>query len=344
MEIVLVPLINANEDEVEVIEVRVADGEEIKSGDVIAVVESTKAAMEVEAPASGFVRNVVVDVGQRVKVETPICAITATAVEAIDFPQKSDTAGEFKATKKARALAEKHNIDIAALGLTGIVKERDVLAAVGRTGPPTFNATFQEVVIWGAGGHAKVMVDILREGRRDLHIRGVVDDSATQGILGLPLLGNSNKLGELKINGVNYGVLGVGAVTNNSLRVELFQKMVDLGFEMPNVIHPRAIVEPSVKMGSGNQLFAGATVSSDVRLGDNTIINSGVVVSHDCTIGSHTHLTPGAILAGGVTVGENTVVGMGVTIYLGVTIGRDVVISNGVHVMQDVPDGTIVRA
>jgi UDP-3-O-[3-hydroxymyristoyl] glucosamine N-acyltransferase len=103
------------------------------------------------------------------------------------------------------------------------------------------------------------------------------------------------------------------------------------------------MIEPSVAMGVGNQIFAGAVVGSAAKLGDGTIINSGTIVSHDCLIGSHTHFSPGAILAGGVEVGENTLVGMGVTVYLGVRIGSNVVISNGSHIMKDVPDGSVIR-
>ena len=186
----------------------------------------------------------------------------------------------------------------------------------------------------------------MREGHRDLVIVGAVDDSSARprDVLGVPVLGASELLASLREQGVENAVLGVGAVTHNATRVALFDKLRALGFRVPNLIHPRAMVEPSVRMGMGNQLFAGAIVGSNARLGDNTIVNSGVVVSHDCVIGSHTHLTPGCILAGGVTVGRNCVIGMGVTIYLGVTIGDDVTISNGVHVMKDVPDGAIVRA
>lgn len=345
MEIVLVPLINANEDEVEVLEFRFSDGDPIKQGDILAVVESTKAAMEIEAPCSGFVREVCVEEGQRVRVEMPMCAITQTKDEVVQL--KSNTSNSsIRATKKARQLAEKYGFDIGTLEIDGIIKERDVQAAIGKSAKPAFSSHRRETIIYGAGGHAKVMIDILREGHRDLKIRGIVDDGqkSPDDLMGVPIIGDSSTLSDLHDAGVRYAVLGVGAVTNNKLRITLTQKLVDAGFEMLNLIHPKAVVEGSTQMGIGNQIFGGAIISSDVKLGDHTTINSGVIVSHDCTIGSYTHLTPGAILAGNVTIGENCVIGMGVTIYLGITIGNNVSISNGVHVMTDVPDDTIVKS
>jgi sugar O-acyltransferase (sialic acid O-acetyltransferase NeuD family) len=171
-----------------------------------------------------------------------------------------------------------------------------------------------------------------------------VDDSPSEEeVLGVPVLGNSSLFAKLRAEGIEHAVLGIGSVTNHRVRARLYDRLVAAGFKIPNLTHPRAMIEPSVTMGVGNQIFAGAVLGSAAKLGDNTIINSGTIVSHDCVIASHTHLSPGAILAGGVEVGENTLVGMGVTVYLGVRIGSNVVISNGSHIMKDVPDGSIVR-
>ncbi|MCC6874323.1 MAG: NeuD/PglB/VioB family sugar acetyltransferase [Sandaracinaceae bacterium] len=351
MEIVRVPLLNANEDELLVSAVFVHEGDEVRAGQLLVTVESTKASSEIEAPSAGFVRRVSVREGDRVPVGRVLVVLTATADEALEG-EATERAGaqEIKATHKARELAEQHGVDLASLGVRGIVKERDVMRALeARGGKPARlepAAIGPRVVIFGAGGHARVLVDVMREGHRDLVIVGAVDDSSASAadVLGVPVLGSSEVLASLREQGVENAVLGVGDVTHNATRIALFDKLRALGFRVPNLIHPRAMVEPSARMGAGNQLFAGAIVGSNARLGDNTIVNSGVVVSHDCVIGSHTHLTPGCILAGGVTVGRNCVIGMGVTIYLGITIGDDVVVSNGVHVMKDVPDGVIVRA
>lgn len=355
MEIIRVPLLNANEDELVVVGVHVADGAEVRAGELLVSLESTKAANDIEAPVAGYVRALSVSEGERVEVGRVLCVITATLDEAL--PVLGDTGdardGEVRATRRARELAEAHGVDLARLEVRGIVKERDVLRALEKdrarrpAAPrPAPLEGPSPIVILGAGGHARVLVDVIREGHRDLTIIAAVDDAddAPADVLGVPVIGGTDRLAELRAGGVDRAALGVGAVTHNATRAQLYAQLESLGFRVPTLIHPRASIEPSVRMGSGNQIFAGAVVGSNATLGDNVIVNSGVVVSHDCSIASHVHLTPGAILAGGVIVGENTVVGMGVTIYLGVKVGRDVVISNGVHVFHDVPDGSIVRA
>ena len=356
MEILRVPLINANEDELEITEVFVKEGEEVKAGDPICVVESTKATTEVEAPRDGFVRRLQIKADTRARVGSLVCALTDTADEPLELDEanpKADSAaeGSFEVTRKARILAEQHGIDLQTLGITGIIRVKDIHRAIGAVAPAPSPAicaeevTGERLAVFGAGGHARALVDLIRSARPDIQIVGAVDDDpAARDVFDVPLLGSSERLAGLRSDGVRYAGLGVGAVTNNALRITLYERLVALGFTVPSFVHRRAIVEPSARMGMGNQIFPGAVVGSNVRLGENTIINSGVVLSHDCAIGSHAHITPGAILAGSVTIGSNTVVGMGVTVYLGVTIGKNVLIANGCHIMHDVPDGAVVRA
>lgn len=359
VEILRVPLLNANEDELTVMGVHASEGAHVQAGQLLFQLESTKALSDVEAPRAGYVRQLGVAEGDRVAVGHVLCVLTATADEPVVLPGAGEPriAGEgLRATRKARELADAHGIDLAVLGIDGLVKERDVEAWLGShrsTAPstpsprgwPELLSGPNPTLLFGAGGHARVLVDLVREGHRDLTLVGAVDDGEAPpvDVLGVPVVGGSTRLAELRERGVELALLGVGAVTGNALRVALYERLLAAGFRVPNLIHPRASIEPSASMGRGNQIFAGAVVGSAARLGDNVIVNSGVVVSHDCVIGSHAHLTPGAILAGGVSVGENAVIGMGVTIYLGVTVGRDAVIANGAHVLKDVPPGAFVR-
>lgn len=353
-----VPMVNANEDEVVVRQIRVEEGGRVQAGDLVCSLETTKASVDVEAPVDGYVRLLAVRNDERVPVGALICLIADTLEEPVEAPSsvKSGAAKtEARATLKAQMLADANGIDIEDLGLDRIVKESDVrahLAREVRRAPAAPTAAIRpdtpghgrRIVILGAGGHARVLIDLVREGYRDRIIVGTVDDdpSAAPDCLGIPLLGTSDRLAELRSDGIEEALLGVGAVTNNALRAKLYRRLRDSGFHVPTLIHPRAAVEPSVRMLSGCQIFAGAIVGSAVALGENVIVNSGAVVSHDCVIGSHVHITPGAILAGAVTVGENSVIGMGVTIYLGVRIGANVTIGNGVHVFRDVPDNSTI--
>jgi sugar O-acyltransferase (sialic acid O-acetyltransferase NeuD family) len=357
MQVLRVPLLNANEDEVAIVDVRVQEGAEVRRGDVLFVVESTKAALDVEAPCSGYVRNLRVEKGQRARVNSLLCIFTASPDEPFSTPDAAPTESDrpFRITRKAQELAERHGLDLSSLGLTGIIKESDVerllqtqatpSAIVGhkREPLPVPPGAGMPVVVYGASGHARVLIDLMRLSGEFFPVAALDDSPSGAEVLGVPVLGNSSLLSQLKADGIDRAVLGIGSVQKHRARAKLYDRLAAAGFKIPNLIHARAMVEPSVVMGVGNQIFAGAVVGSAAKLGDNTIVNSGTVVSHDCVIASHTHLSPGAILAGGVEVGENTLVGMGVTVYLGVRIGSNVVISNGSHIMKDVPDGSVIR-
>lgn len=355
MEFIRVPQINANEEEVEVVEVAVAQGDRVARGDVLCTLESTKATQDVVAPAAGYVRRLAVEPGTRVVVGELICGLTESAdevVETVEEKRPRRASSEVRITRRASSLIEEYDVDPSTIDHRGIVTERDVLELLGISRddlrapddrPGRSAASVEQpggdgIVVYGAGGHARVVIDMLRAGRRDLHVVGLVDDAEDRPdeVLGVPVLGDASRLGELRERGVTMAALGVGAVTHNALRAELYARLLRLGFELPNIIHPDAMVEPSVRMGRGNQIFAGAVISSNARLGDNAIINSNTVVSHDCQIGDHVHVTPGALLAGGVTVGARTVVGMGVTVYLGVEIGADAVVPNGTDVFENI--------
>ena len=362
MQILRVPQINANEEEVEVVDVVVSNGDQVEEGDLLYVLESTKATMEVEAPRAGFVRRLEIEEGDRVGVGEVLCVLTEGADDPVELgeeEQKKRRDDGLRATRKAAALIDEYGPDADEITHQGILTERDVLQFMQhdrgdlrspKDQPATQRAAVIDnssagLVIYGAGGHARVIIDLIREGRRDLSIVGIVDDSPDRPdqVMGVPVVGDANRLHELRERGVEMAALGIGAVTHNALRAELFERLRHQQFRLPNLIHPRAVVEPSVRMGQGNQIFGGAVVSSNVELADNTIINSNAVISHDCRIGDHAHITPGALLAGGVMVGERTVIGMAATIYLGVDIGVDVVVSNGQDVVADVGDGKVVR-
>ncbi len=365
MEWIHTPQLNANEEELDVVEVNVEEGQQVRRGEVLCTLESTKATVDVEAPRAGFVRALSAVAGERVRVGEPLCGITESREEPVTVERPAREAGEGpRATRRAEELADQYGLDLSRVPTAGIVTEKEVLRVLekngadlrspeDRPGPPAATPMVKvrrppgtAIVILGAGGHARVVIDTLREGRRDLHLLGIVDDGERPpaDVLGVPILGDSRRLMELRERGVTLAALGVGAVTHNALRAELFQRLRRQGFHQPNLIHPRAVVEPSAHLGEGNQIFAGAVVSSAVRLGDGCIVNSGAVVSHDCVLGDHVHVTPGAVLAGGVSIGDRTVVGMASTVYLGVTVGRDVVLTNGSHVFHDVADETVWRA
>lgn len=204
------------------------------------------------------------------------------------------------------------------------------------------------MVIVGAGGHARVVIDIA-SGHKDITIAAIVDnDPSLQGTCldDIFVVGSDSVLFDLHRDGISHAALGVGALRQNRIdlhyRQVLFEEVKQVGFDMVNLIHQSASVAKSVEMGCGILIGAQAVVNPGVKVGDNVVINTGVLVDHDCRVGNHVQLAPGSVLAGNVEVGEKAHIGAGATIIQSMRIGNKAVVAAGAVVINDVPDGTTV--
>ena len=202
----------------------------------------------------------------------------------------------------------------------------------------------RRVVGLGAGGHAKVIVEILvADDRHD--VVGCLDaDPALLGhdVLGVPVLGGDAQLPRLRGEGVTHFFVGVGNAGDGSLQRRLFERGLEAGLLPVTTRHPSALVSASAVVGSGVTILAGAIVNAGATLGDDVIVNSGAIVEHDCVVGSHAHVASGACVAGGVEIGEGALIGAGATVRQGIRVGARAVVGAGSVVVRDVPAGAIV--
>ena len=199
-------------------------------------------------------------------------------------------------------------------------------------------------VVLGGGGHARVLIDLMREA--DLgEPAGIleVDASRWGGELdGVPILGGDDLIPQLADRGVSAFVVGLGSVRDTRPRRRLFSLAVEHGLEPLTLRHPAAVCSTVVELGGGCQLLAGSIVNAGARLGANVIVNSGAIVEHDCVVGDHVHVATGAGLASGVVVGAGAHIGIGAVVRQGISIGEEAVIGAGAVVVRDVPAATVV--
>ena len=199
------------------------------------------------------------------------------------------------------------------------------------------------VVGFGAGGHAKVVIEVLRS-MLTYEIVGLLDTRLERGanILGVEVLGDDSLMAELKERGIEHAFIGVGTVGDAQPRRQLYQKVVGAGFQIVPAIHASAVVSVSAQIGLGPTIMAGAIVNAGAVIGDNVIVNTGAIVEHDCVIGDHTHIATGARLAGGVQVGPGSHIGIGAVVRQEIKIGEGAIVGAGAVVVRDVPPGTTV--
>ena len=179
------------------------------------------------------------------------------------------------------------------------------------------------VIILGAGGHAKVVIDTLL--LTSVKIEGIVDpDRKKHGtnILGIPVIGSDDVVLQRGPNAVTL-VNGVGSIKQPILRKQLFDTYTAKGFTFAAVKHPSAVIARDVLLAEGVQVMAGAVIQPGSVIGKNVIINTRASVDHDCTIADHVHLAPGVVLSGGVVVEESVHIGTGATVLQGLRIGQE---------------------
>lgn len=197
----------------------------------------------------------------------------------------------------------------------------------------------ESLILLGAGGHAKVLIDALRS--RGLAVQGIVDADPTrhgQQLSGVPIIGGDAAVFAMAPDTVRL-INGIGSVRISPLRRHLHEGFTSRGYRFAAVVHAAAIIAPDVELSEGVQIMAGAVVQTGCRIGEGAIINTRAAVDHDCEIGRHAHISPGATLCGNVTVGEGAHVGAGATVIQGVRIGRNSMVAAGAVVIRDVPDG-----
>lgn len=199
----------------------------------------------------------------------------------------------------------------------------------------------EKLVLFGAGGHAKVVIDIVEQ-QGNFEIAGLLDDDPRhqgKGLFGYPVLGTRADLPALRSAQLCHAIVTIG---DNAERAAVAAHLHQLGWRFASAIHPRASVGRGVEIGAGSVIMAGCVVNADASLGAHVIVNTGATVDHDCRIEDAVHIAPGCHLCGGVSVGKGSLLGAGSTVTPGARIGRKVIVGAGSTVICDVADNATV--
>jgi UDP-perosamine 4-acetyltransferase len=197
----------------------------------------------------------------------------------------------------------------------------------------------EQLIIWGAAGHALVVGDIVRLCGQYRIVAFYDDQADKEGQFdGLPLITKLDQLKALRSEGARKIVLAIGHCNARLRLAELAEKE---GFELTTLIHPGATVARGVSIGAGTVMVAGSVINPGSTLGKNAIVNSNATVDHECVIGDGVHIGPGVHLGGGVSVGRATWIGIGAIVKDHVKVGAGTIIGAGAVVLEDVPDGVV---
>lgn len=200
----------------------------------------------------------------------------------------------------------------------------------------------KEVIVFGASGHAKVIIDIIEQ-TKDCAVRALFDDNVN--LHGSIFYGYQVEGGQplLQANAIWHSHRFVVAIGNNAIRSKVAASIMANGGRLSAaLVHPYTQMARGVKVGSGSVVMAGVVINSDARIGNNVIVNTGATIDHDCVIGDAVHIAPGATLCGGIDVGNNSFIGAGAVLSPNLHIGKNVTIGAGATVLSNVEDGMTV--
>jgi sugar O-acyltransferase (sialic acid O-acetyltransferase NeuD family) len=186
-----------------------------------------------------------------------------------------------------------------------------------------------QIILIGAGGHCRACIDVIeQEGR--FTIAGVIDRSSSgeENVLGYPLIGTDDHLPALRKK-YSFAFVAVGQIKSPAVRIQLFDQLKSLSFELPVILSPRAYVSKHAKVGDGTIVMHDALINASASVGENCIINSKALIEHDAIVGSHCHISTGAIVNGGVRVGAGTFFGSNAVSLHGVSIPEGSIVPAG---------------
>lgn len=200
-----------------------------------------------------------------------------------------------------------------------------------------YECTNRKLILIGGGGHCKSVLDSILAMRIYDRI-GIIDSNSSISVSGVEVIGQDDDLLKLKNEGWTDAFISIGSIGFTSLRRRLYQVVKDIGFNVPFIIDPSAMIGVETKIGEGVFIGKRAIVNAGASIGNCAIVNTGAIVEHDCKIGSFSHISPGGIVCGQVIIGDDSHIGAGSVVRQGINIGANALIGVGSIVTRDIPN------
>jgi len=151
----------------------------------------------------------------------------------------------------------------------------------------SFSEREMNLLILGAGSHGEEVYEIARAIRIFKTI-SFLDDIKT----GDNIIGKWEEVEKL----INKYPAAITAVGDKLLRRRAQKKLADLGFIIPVLIHPTAMVSPKSSIGPGSVVCASAILDAGSVIGRGCIISSGATVGRNAILPDWSFMNNGEII------------------------------------------------
>ncbi len=200
-----------------------------------------------------------------------------------------------------------------------------------------------KILLVGGGGHCQSVLDSLLDYSIYDEI-AIIDRSECVGkkIFDIEIIGTDDELEDFIKKGFTYAFITLGSIGNPQKRIQLYNKILSIGYEIPNVIDKNSVIGRNVILNKGIYVGKTSVINSGSYIGNGAIINTGAVIEHNCNIGDFVHIAPRATICGMTQVGNNVHVGANSVIIQGLEIGSNSIIGAGSVVVKNIDSNKII--
>jgi len=359
---ILVPRIDVNTEKVLINKWLFKNHSFVEKNSIIAVVETTKTALDILAPASGYFFSEY-KIEEFVPIPKPIGYIFDTLEESKKYAAKLQKKskensrkqkGAVRATKKAITKAAELNVPLKKITKKGLITEKDVLEHLNKTQLPlkVFAAPLKQkkktsanrVILIGAGRAATQVIEIIKLEKKQ-RIVGILDDTPEKWgstISGIPVCGSTAIIKKL-FGKKEYDAVIITISTSVLARERYRNICAEYAIPLTNAIHPTAVLSSNVKIGVGNVICALCYFGNDTIIGDNNFISANNSYDHHNIIGNNISTGPGCMTSGSVILGNKVRLGAGIFVEPLVELGNNVAIASGSIITASVEPDSVVK-
>ncbi|TIH12003.1 hypothetical protein D0S45_19375 [Marinifilum sp. JC120] len=353
IQILQTPFLGTNDTEAQLVSWEIVSGDQISPNTVVCVLESTKAAIEIEAEFGGYIFPVVAE-GEFVESGEVLAVISEVSDFDFEGWRNNQDDHEDKApipTRKAQLLMQRHGIDPSDIAVPAgeRIREADVHSVLKKhqlgTDRRGLTAPKRLAILGGvSGGGALIVIDAVRRMENMLPVVIYDRDAQYHGrsVLGVPVLGSFEDRKEKdRADGI-FDVLVIAFNRNLQERDKVFQQLSAEGYAFANVIAPDVEVRSMVKLGTGNVILSRAYVGACSQIGSNNFVSANVCLEHGNVLGDSCAFGPGVYTSGNVTIGSRVRFGAGIYVEPELEIGDDAVIGSGQTLVTGVSGGKVL--
>lgn len=171
----------------------------------------------------------------------------------------------------------------------------------------------EKIILIGGGGHCHSVIDVIEQENK-YEIIAIVDTKENIGkkVLNYEIIACDGDL-ETIFEICQKAVITVGQIESNKIRVKIYNKLKQIGFNLPVIISPLAYVSKHSVIDEGTVIMHHALINANVKIGKNCIINTKALIEHDCIVEDNCHISTASVINGGVIVKENSFFGSNAT-------------------------------